>query len=199
MLASPPLAPSFEIISKSLDSIIEQAIRYGVLNDMFGYLKEHPNWIRYQRDCQDGISSSTEFGRTTEKVSLDEEIDALPVQAVEEGDIGEAVVDQQHSQVQKTTVRPILPHEILLKIANYIAAGDDFINWVKALEEEQYPSRGDLPLILQQDCGLLCVCSMHQQQERMHFCFQKCRISSHTLIFHFLFRLFILFEWLFLV
>ena len=69
MLASPIIPQkihsqnsSLEIISKSLDSIIEQAIRYGVLNELFGYLKQHPNWIRYQRDCQDMTSSFSKEG-----------------------------------------------------------------------------------------------------------------------------------------
>ena len=180
-----------ESIKQELNILLEKAGKYGVLKELVNYWNKHPNLHEFHQQDTAAFNGAG--------YSLGDEIDAVPVGVVEEEENRGAVVVSQHLEVQKSTVKPILPHEILLKIADYIAAGDDFINWVKALEEEQYPSRGDLPLILQQDCGLLCVCSMHQQQERMHSCIQKCRISSHTLIFHFLFRLFILFEWLFLV
>ena len=44
--------------------------------------------------------------------------------------------------------QPMLPHEILLRIAHYIENGTDFMNWIKALKEIQYPTMGDLGLIL---------------------------------------------------
>ena len=50
--------------------------------------------------------------------------------------------------VQRSSIQPILPHEILLKIGDYIHIGRDFIRWVTALTVEKYPTAGDLSLIL---------------------------------------------------
>ena len=44
--------------------------------------------------------------------------------------------------------QPMLAHEILLRIAHYIENGIDFMKWIQALKEIQYPSMGDLGLIL---------------------------------------------------
>jgi hypothetical protein len=53
-----------------------------------------------------------------------------------------------HRPIPFADQQPMLPHEILLRIAQYIEDGSDFMNWIQALKKIQYPSLGDLGLIL---------------------------------------------------
>ena len=53
-----------------------------------------------------------------------------------------------HRPIPFADQQPMLPHEIVLRIAQYIEDGSDFMNWIQALKKIQYPSLGDLGLIL---------------------------------------------------
>ena len=131
------------MVKQDFGNLLEKAGKYGVLKELVNYWNKHPTLHEfYLQETTVAIASAAES-------SLPNEINAFSMHVLEEEKIRGAVVVQQHLQVRKRTVKPMLPHEILLKISYYIKNGADFINWVKALEEEQYPSRGDLPLILE--------------------------------------------------
>lgn len=85
MLGSPLVAPSSQpllgILRENFNEIIEQADRHVVLDELFGYLKQHPHWIAYpyQRKCEEGISSSSAVAVASARSSLANEIGAVPV------------------------------------------------------------------------------------------------------------------------
>ena len=151
--------PAIKFMRASQDQIIDHAENDGILKDLFEYLKQHPKLMGFV----DGSSSSTVKTPSSTPAngipsSSGGEAECIPV----EESVAIAIEGQRKEMVQSTvlvqrsSVKPILPHEILLKIADYISDGDDFINWVTALTEEKYPTVGDLSLILdlQQKTGL---------------------------------------------
>ena len=138
------------------DQIIKLAESQGILKHLIEYLKQHQT---LNLNATEGPSSDGE-----RPISSMAEIDSAPVETQEESE-AVAIEDQQKDEnqmvqstvlVQRSSVKPILPHEILLKIGYYIRQGQDFINWVTALTEEKYPTVGDFSLILdlQQKTGL---------------------------------------------
>ena len=147
-------SPAIKFMKASQDQIIDRAETDGILKDLFEYLKQHPKLVRLEDENSSAVANE-------EPSSAAVYAECIPVEeseavAIDDQRKDENQMVQSTVPVKRSSVKPILPHEILLKIGYYIRQGQDFINWVTALTEEKYPTVGDFSLILdlQQKTGL---------------------------------------------
>ena len=142
------LSPAIKFMRASQDLIIDRAETDGILKDLFEYLKQHPKLMGLEDENSSAVAneepSSSASAVYAECIPVEESVAvAIQDQRKDENQMVQSTV-----LVQRSSVKPILPHEILLKIGDYIQRGQEFINWVTALTEEKYPTVGDLSLIL---------------------------------------------------
>ena len=127
-------SPAIKFMKASQDQIIDRAETDGILKDLFEYLKQHPKLVRLEDENSSAVANE-------EPSSAAVYAECIPVEeseavAIDDQRKDENQMVQSTVPVKRSSVKPILPHEILLKIADYISDGDDFINWVTALTEK---------------------------------------------------------------
>ena len=150
------LSPALKSIEANLDILIIQAERDGILQELVEYLALHPKLtLAFASTLTAASTSISSTAKTSTLSNMDIDTFSLPGAAAHVQDKPpslskeNSVVQEPKMRLQRSTVQPTLPHELLLKIADYIDDGKDFINWIQALTDGKYPSVGDLSLILE--------------------------------------------------